>query len=59
MCDCAIRAYIHNRLRAECSAQPKVCHLGTEPSLISITVAQQDVAAGEISMQQVLAVQVC
>ena len=55
--DSAIGASIH-RLRAQSSTQAKVCHLGCEAALIGIAVGQQDIAASQVPMQQVLTVQV-
>ena len=58
MCDCAIGVDIYG-LTAHSPAQPKVCHLGAEATLIHMAAAQQDVATGEVPMQQIQTMQVC
>lgn len=58
MCDCAVGVDIY-RLTADSSAQPKVCHLGTEATLVDMAAAQQDVATGEVPVQQIQTMQVC
>ncbi len=58
MCDCAVGVDIY-RLTADSPAQTKVCHLGTEATLVDMAAAQQDVATGEVPVQQIQTMQVC
>ena len=58
MCDCAIGVDIYG-LTAHSPAQPKVCHLGTEATLVDMAAAEQDVATGEVPVQQIQTMQIC
>lgn len=58
MCDCAIGVDVY-RLTANSPAQPKVCHLGTEATLVDMAAAEQDVAPCEVPMQQIETMQIC
>ena len=58
MCDCAIGVDIY-RLTTHSPTQPKVCHLGTEATLVDMAAAEQDVATREVPMQQIQTMQIC
>ena len=57
MCDCAIRVHIY-RLTADSPAQPEVCHLDTEATLVDIAAAEQDVTTSEVPVQQIQTMQI-
>ena len=57
MCDCAVGVDIYG-LTADSPAQAKVCHLGTEATLVDMAAAEQDVTTSEVPVQQIQTMQI-